>query len=255
MMARANRHYTVRGLASVLLLAILAFAGFEVRNFVRAQNQADHAAELVQRLLDADIAQAPAIIREIDGFRNWADPKLREVSAPAEREGDRRRRLHTSLALAPVDPGQAGFLTERLLDADPDEARVIRDALFPPPTELVQRLWAAVEKPEPGREPGRLRAALSLAKYDPANPRWSAVADAVANDLVSVPAVHLGTWLDLLRPVQDSFLPSLTVIFRDGKRPDVVRFLAANILADCAAEKSELLADLLMDADAKSSSV
>ena len=63
--------------------------------------------------------------------------------------------------------------------------------------------------------------------------------------------MHLGTWLDLLRPVQDSFLPSLAAIFRDGQRPDVERFLAANILADCAAEKSELLADLLMDADAR----
>jgi serine/threonine protein kinase/formylglycine-generating enzyme required for sulfatase activity len=245
MMTRANRHHALRGLTSMLLVAVLAVAGIEIRNIIRDSNHANHAAALVQRLLDADITQVPGIVREIDRYRTWADPQLREHSSRAEREGDRRRRLHASLALVPVDPGEARFLSERLLEADLDEARVIRDALSPPGSELVEWLWAAAEKPEQGR----LRAAAALAQYDPANPRWSELASAAADDLVRVPAVHLGAWLDLLRPVRVALWPSLATIFRDIQRPNVERFFAANILADWAAEQPERLADFLMDAD------
>ena len=57
---------------------------------------------------------------------------------------------------------------------------------------LLDKLWGVVEKPEKIRYPHRrMRAAAALAKYDPES-AWAKVQEAVADDLVNVPAVYLG---------------------------------------------------------------
>ncbi len=129
MMRQATRYHAVRGL--VLTVLILAGSGFgiAIRNHVQEQNQADHAAGLVKQLLAAKIDKVPPIIREIEAYRLWADPLLRE-------ENDRAgvgspQKLHASLALLPVDPAQTIYLYDRLLDAEPHEVPVIADALAP----------------------------------------------------------------------------------------------------------------------------
>ena len=59
--------------------------------------------------------------------RQWTDPLLREENAKATT--DSRQKLHISLALLPTDPSQVDYLYGRLLDAEPHEVPVIRDAL------------------------------------------------------------------------------------------------------------------------------
>src|SRR5262249_10352265 len=149
--------------------------------------------------------QVPGIIAELEGYRRWADPLLRQANVdPA---GGPRQKLHTALALLPIDPSQRDYLGERLLDAAPAEVTVLRAALRPHQKELRQRLWAAAQKPPAKKETRRLRAASALALYDPDSGRWDQVRDAVAADLVSVPAVYLGLWLDALRRVRDRLIP------------------------------------------------
>jgi formylglycine-generating enzyme required for sulfatase activity len=46
-------------------------------------------------------------------------------------------------------------------------------------------------------------------------------------------------------------LPHLAAVYRDGKRPQTERSLATDVLADYAADQPEVLADLLMDGEAK----
>jgi hypothetical protein len=85
-----------------------------------------------------------------------------------------QQKLHASLALLPADPGQVDYLFGQLLEADPkDVLPVIRDALAPHRDRLRDKLWAVMEKPGPGKEAHRLRAAAALAKYDPDGPRWA----------------------------------------------------------------------------------
>jgi formylglycine-generating enzyme required for sulfatase activity len=57
--------------------------------------------------------------------------------------------------------------------------------------------------------------------------------------------------MESLRPVRTKLFPQLSAIYRDVSRRDVERSLAADILADYAADQPQLLADLLMDADEK----
>ena len=143
MMRKAGRYHAVRG----AVLAVLAAAGILVGLFVQSrvveQSNADHAAVLVKQLLNADVAQAPGIVKDMEGYRKWADPQLRQENAAAK-DGSRQK-LNTSLALLPLDEGQTEYLYERLLTAGPTELPVIRDALLPKHKTVCERLWGVLE--------------------------------------------------------------------------------------------------------------
>ena len=205
---------------------------------------------LVQAVLKAETAQVPDIIGKMADYRQWADPLLRQENE--KWAANSRQKLHASLALLPVDATQVNYLYGRLLDAEPHEVPVIRDALAPHKDELLDKLWAVVETPEKGKEPQRLRAAAALAKYDPENEKWAKANALVVNDLVLENAVFLGQWMEAFRPVKGHLLSPLSVIFRDQQPERIAeRKLATNLLADYAAEEPHVLADLLMDADEK----
>ena len=167
MMRKAGRYHAVRG-AGRRRAAGGGDGHWAWRSESRSwsSDKATHAAGLVQRLLDADIA-AGAGHRRRDGRVSAVG---RSAAARGVRQGgdqDSRQKLHASLALLPVDATQVDYLYGRLLDAEPHEVPVIRDALAPHKDELLDKLWAVVEKPEKGKESQRLRAAAALAKYDP----------------------------------------------------------------------------------------
>ncbi len=249
MMRKAGRYHAVRGMALAFLLASLVSAGLAIRHQAIEQSKAHYAAGLVQRLLDANIGQVPGIVTEIEPYRGWADPLLRETNAEAANPS--RHKLHTSLALLPVDSGQVAFLHERLLDASPQEVPVLCDALGPFKHDLLDRLWITVEHPAPSKEAQRLRAACALARFAPDSPRWAKVKEQVADDLVGVHAVHLAMWMDSLRPIRDQLEEPLGSIYRDASRQGIERSLATDILVDYAADQPQVLVDLLLDADNK----
>jgi formylglycine-generating enzyme required for sulfatase activity len=244
MMRQATRYHAVRALAVAALLVLLGWGGYEAHGRLQA-----HA--LRGRLLDAKTDEVPSIVQDMAPYRRWLDPLLRDAYAQATQDNDRSKQLHASLALLPVDATQVEYLYGRLLDARPSEVPVIRDFLASHKDQLVDKLWAVVEKPRKGQEAQRLRAAAALAKYDPDSEKWAKVQEAVANDLVAVPAVYLATWLESLRPVREQLLTPLAQVYRDGKRRETERSLATDILADYAAEQPKLLADLLLDAEDK----
>ena len=151
-------------------------------------------------------------------------------------------------------PAQVDYLYGRLLDAEPHEVPVIRDALAPHKDDLLDKLWAVVEtagegqgiataaggggagEVRPGeREVGEVQAA-----------RWSTI-------WCWRTAVYLGLWSEAFRPVRTNrCLPALASIYpRSPIAGKPERTLATNILADYAADQPQVLADLLMDADEK----
>ncbi len=250
MMRKASRYHAARGLGLAVLLVVGTLSGFGIHNYVLEQNAA-HAAGLVQSLASADITHVPEIIKEMTGYRDLADPLLKEAFAQAQKNADTRKQLHVSLALLPVDPNQKDYLYHRLLDAAPSEVPVLRTALAPHQEALLDKLWAIAEQPPQGKEQQRLRAACALATYDPDSQRWEKIQDPVASDLVTVPSMYLATWQDSLRPVRGKLVAPLTVVYRDANRKESQRTPAAKILADYAADDTDLLTDLLLDADPK----
>jgi formylglycine-generating enzyme required for sulfatase activity len=245
MMGKASRFHALRGFIVAALLILIGWGAYEGHGTLKAYALRD-------RLLDANINEVPAIVEDIRPYRGWLNAVLHETHAQAEKDQDRRKQLHTSLALLPVEPSQVAYLKDRLLNAEAGEVAVIRDALLPHKDQLAPGLWPIVEAPPKDKQAQRLRAAAALAKYDPESQKWEKASYLVVTDLVREPPVYLLYWREAFRPVGGSFLAPLREVYRD-QRPEqsAERSLATNLLADYAAGNSLFLADLLMDADDK----
>ena len=161
-----------------------------------------------------------------------------------------RAHLHASLALLPVDATQVNYLFDRLKTATPAELAVLRDALKSHRAALAPKLWTVLESANPG-DFSLLPAASALASYAPDDPRWEAQGAKVAQALVSVNSLVLGTWLEALRPVRGKLTPPLTAIFEDNSRSESVHSLATDILTDYASDDPDSLAELLLVAEPK----
>ena len=244
MMRKAGRYHALRGFVAAVLLALIGCGVYEVQGRLEA-----HA--LQGRLLDANTNEVPTIVADMLPYRRWINQLLHDDYAQAEASKDARKQLHASLALLPVDATQVNYLYGRLLEAAPHEVPVIRDALAAHQSELEEKLWAVVEKPQKGKESQQLRAAAALAKYAPESEKWAKVSSSVVDQLAAENPVFLGLWMEGFRPIKGELLASLANIYRDANRRESERTLATNILADYAADQPQVLADLLMDADEK----
>jgi serine/threonine protein kinase/formylglycine-generating enzyme required for sulfatase activity len=253
MMHRATRYHALRGAMLALVVLLLTGIGLGVRSHLAEQANANHAARLVQRILDANIAQVPALLSELKGYRLWADPLLRQEQEQAGE--DSRQKLHTSLALLPVDAGQFDFLYERLLEAGPDQLSVMRDLLKSQnQAALVERLRPVLANAQLAADQ-RLRAACALAGCVPPDDGcWQPAARLIAEQFLDGAQKNPSDYplyLETLRPIGVHLLAPLAEVFRNPKRSESERSFATSILADYAAAKPELLADLCMDANAR----
>ncbi|HLN28584.1 MAG TPA: protein kinase [Gemmataceae bacterium] len=261
MMRKAGKYHAVRGMLVGVLLAVATFTGLGIREQFEERRKATYSAGLVGQLLKAETAQVPGIITEIGRYRAWADPLLQEKNNTGAE--DSRQKLHASLALLPVDSGQFDYLYDRLLTADPEELRVIRDALKERHnSQLMERLRkvVAASKENPDR---RLRAACALAgceivPEDAGDGCWQAASPVIVKQLLTAvqknPS-HYPLLLELLRPAKSRLLTSLGEVYRGKNKSETERGFATAILADYAADQPQVLADLVMDADAKQFSV
>jgi len=229
------------GIAIVVMLAAF-FAVVEGRGRLRS-------AELVEALVSAEIDEVPRIIQRVQTIRRWANPRL--YVALHEAPEDSKERLRVSLALLPVDPDQVDYLKRRLLAATPDELPVLRDALFAHKGQLTGELWEALESASEDNQAQTLQAAGALAAYDPKSERWEDVSNRVTDALVSVNSMQLAEWARSLRPLRTYLVPRLWDVYRnhDGKYKGSQQTLATNILEDYAADRPDVLADLVMDAE------
>jgi eukaryotic-like serine/threonine-protein kinase len=246
MMRKAGRYHGIRGLTLAIILVLVGWVGYESYGSLEAS-------ALVESVRTAETGDMPRLIERLAGYRRWANPLL--VRLVRDSKENSKERLHARLALLPVDAGQVKYLYPRLLKASPTEVPVIREALKDHREGLVERLWRILEQPTKDEEGQQLQAASALTIYDPDNPRWRTIGGRVAEGLVSVNSVFLGDWMRALRPVRNRLTPPLGIIFRDRRRSESERSLAADVLADYAGDKPNILADLLMDADLKAFAV
>jgi eukaryotic-like serine/threonine-protein kinase len=241
MMNRAGRLHGLRTLGVVTLIALLTWGGIEGYGRLQGSN-------LVDSLRTATTADVPAIVRQLQGYRRWAYPRLTTLVQNAD--DNSREKLHGSLALLPVEDSQVTFLEKRLLTASPTELPVIRDALKPHRATLTPKFWSVVDAAKPGNV-SLLPAASALADYDADSPHWETTGSKVAQALVTVNPILSGPWLDALRPVRGKLTPHLAAVFRNKDRPESERSLATNILINYVSDDPDLIANLLMDADPK----
>jgi hypothetical protein len=108
----------------------------------------------------------PGIIEEMHDHRALVDPLLKEQNNQAV--NDSPQKLHTSLALLPVDPEQLSYLYGRLWNAGPTELVVIRamvqlaaEKCFAPARQRGSFPFEPVKAPDSGCSAWRLHENMS----------------------------------------------------------------------------------------------
>ena len=241
MMRRAGRVHVVRGLGLATMIALLSWGAIEIHGNSRAS-------AMVESLETAGISEVPGVIERYSGYRRWTNSRLRSMLLSSA--ADSGEKLRASLALLPVDPSQVGYLETRLLASDPGDYLVLRQALRPYKALLAPKLWDELDSARPG-ESRLLTAAGALALYDPGDVRWADSSAKIASAMVAVNPIHLGVWLEALRPVKGRLIAPLGEIFHRKNLADTQQTLVTSILGDYTSDVPDILTDLLMDAEPK----
>jgi serine/threonine protein kinase/formylglycine-generating enzyme required for sulfatase activity len=236
MMRKATRYHVVRSLTVLLVLLLVGWGSWEGFGRVKAQT-------LTRQLLISTTDEVLGIVDDMAPYRRWIDPLLRDIYTEAEINNDPRTRLHASLALLPVDPGQVEYLYYRLFNGEAQEVAVIRQALLPHKDELTRRLWAVLEDRQ-NDQVLRFRAACALAEYAPDDSRWEKVGGDVAEKLITENAVTIGKWADLLQPVGKFMLPPLAAFLEDEQRSESTRRTIASLYSTFADRQTDDFARL-----------
>ncbi|HEY4259112.1 MAG TPA: formylglycine-generating enzyme family protein, partial [Schlesneria sp.] len=200
-------------------------------------------------VIDAEIGRVPEIIDAMAASRQWVNPLLRDAFENTSLNP--QQKLNTSLALLRVESGLADYVYERLLQAIPDEVPVLCAELMPHRNWLLGRLWDVTGSSQKDQSAPRLRAASALASFDPDSDGWKKLSPVLAEQLVNENSFALKVWNESLRPVRAKLLSPLADIYRDPRRSETERTVATTFLADYASDQPEVLANLLMDSDAK----
>ncbi|HEV3444521.1 MAG TPA: SUMF1/EgtB/PvdO family nonheme iron enzyme [Gemmataceae bacterium] len=242
-----------------VLAILLVLAGAALWQWVFAAQWAGH---LVQAVVSADVSHLPQIVKDLSPYRRWADPllkkKLEQYRKDSKTQGEEysRQELNVTLALLPVDSEQVAYLRRWLLAVNnPDDLQSICEGLAEKHSqELVDWLWSLLKTEADSKR--RLRAALALAYYDPANEAWElGLSDEVANQLIAEQAKQIEKWLPLLNGIRFDLRTSLAKIFRDPSRRELDRDLATHmfILVGAADIKAESLRDYVLEAEGRQS--
>ncbi len=246
-LARWGRHH--RTLATAAAVVLLTLGGAAILGGLVVRRAQDQAAALAQAdaLPAAGSASVPALLKDLEAHRDTVRPRLwARWQNPVPADGHQRLRL--GLALADDAGVRAHLVALARMADDPQEVLLVRDVLQPYAAEMEPLLWESVA--EPATHPGeRLRLLAILATLDPDSDRWAARAGEVVNTLVRENVLHVSGWVEALRPARGQLIPPLADVFRDANRPELERNLATNLLADYAADRPDVLADLLLDAD------
>jgi eukaryotic-like serine/threonine-protein kinase len=244
----AARYFGIRILIVAVLIGLLAWGTFEWRG-------ASPAATYVHSLATARILDVPVLIRKLEPYRRWADPRLRTMYAASG--PDSPEKLRAALALLPVDNRFADDLVTRLAKSAPDEFGVICDSLedVVDRTPLIDRLWnEATDAKQPSSVRFRAGAALARLNEDgqmPAFVDWKRLALFLTSEFVATVEVDPASydlWLRHLRPIHRALIPELARIFRDSSRSPFQRNLTATVLCSFVDDGDPLLGDLAVDA-------
>jgi hypothetical protein len=251
-MRAAGKRRQLQAMFLAIILLTGALTSHELRHRIDEERDRLQADGLVQRLLTVPLGAVPLVRAELKPYHHLVGERLREVIEEKTKFGDAQR-LRASIGLLESDPAQAGPITVAMLNANPDEARVLIAVLKPPTSELTERLRRLLTDAE-SAPPSRLRAAMALADYSPPGAEersWLAVAPLVVDQMLIEARQDPSQYEPLvaaLAPAADVLLPSLVAVFRDPGRNSTERDLATSVLAKYAASDVKTLVDLISDA-------
>ncbi len=254
MMKYANRYHVLRILLTVGICAILMLSATGLWSHVRELQADTERRAIVERIVEAETAQAIEILaEELPLHQPHIIPLLRDRLN--QLPPDSQSAMHVRLALLPWDRAQLADLREDLLRVTFSKLGILRTALAPQSAELVPALWTAARNLQETAS-RRIRALAALAAYDPpvlpeSTGQWTAVAPFVAEQLQALVQKNpsdFTTLQDLFREAKSVLYAPLRTDFSDRASPES-KFWATAFLADFTHDDLDYRADLLLDAD------
>ncbi len=248
LMQQATRHHLQRIALATAAVVILACGGWFAWRETVLRQEVIRIAGLVDTLTNAEPAQIPEIIKQLDANSEIAGEYLApHLATEGKTLDEQRARLHARLASVARDPSLVEPLVEELLTGKVNYVLPIRQLLKPlaaKPSKLLKSVLID-EKADPL---SRFRAALALADYVPSSDdtTWTELNRTfVAQQLVLSNAEFQPILREALRPIQDKLLSDLERIFGDSAASEAQRLSAANALADYSANDRGRLTQLL----------
>ena len=113
MLRQATKYHVMKWGTAAIVMLVATWSGAETYGRRRADF-------LINELLRTRTATAPRIVDELQPYRRWAEPKLRERLGRDELSA--RADLHIRLALVPHDPQQLTYFEDRLNEAVADNS-------------------------------------------------------------------------------------------------------------------------------------
>ncbi|QDU82520.1 Serine/threonine-protein kinase PknB [Polystyrenella longa] len=245
---KSSSHHFRRIITFLLLLSLSAWWGRELYRQSRAQS-------LVAALMTSHIENVREIVDQMEPYRSYVNPVLRERLASDDISTDQR--LQSSLALLPVDSRQDDFLYRELLTSSPEKFVAICDALIR--AKSLERIHQTLKDDLSSKSlitPKRFRAGAALsylmrdshASIQSEDSLWidhaQLLAEYFVEDVADNPG-HYTIWLKTLSPVKTYLLPHLQNIYASQSVPDIDRLTATNVLTGFYGEDSEKIAELL----------
>lgn len=255
LMRSATRRRLFQTSLAVVLVAVASLAGFALRQRLADDRKRTLADGVVRRLLVAPIASIPSIVTEMEPYRSHVEAKLRAVLRPVSEAADGER-LRAAVGLLATDSSQSERICQALLNAPPDEVRVLIGVLEPQPKQWIEPLWTRLtDSAAPAAS--RLRAAMALAAYDPtdsakAGVRWESAASFVVDQMLAEARQDPSQYEPLvgaLEPVGPRLTKPLTIVFHDAERQPTERDLATSIVGRYLGSDPVSLVEVVSEAE------
>ncbi|MBS0263545.1 MAG: SUMF1/EgtB/PvdO family nonheme iron enzyme, partial [Planctomycetes bacterium] len=226
MVHATSRRVFGRGISFAVLLLIAIAGGAILWQSLIEDREKLAAANLEARILEAPPQQVVLIRDENPRPSRELSRRLKESLNQSELKPKDHLRL--ALFLAGTDSQQVEFLSHYLLVATPDEVTAILSLPTEHFTPFVSGYWdILMDSSElPGR---RLRAGCALARWSPADARWSTHVDDLVAMLVAESPAHAPQWAESLGPARNLLIDPLRSAFQRRDEPDVALVAATFI--------------------------
>jgi serine/threonine protein kinase/formylglycine-generating enzyme required for sulfatase activity len=239
---RRHRHASI---SATIVVLIGAFIGVLAINWSTHEKSHVRLEGVVKAISAADLTSLPSLLRDLENWGNERVPVLERELSGSEPTSDSARNLR--LALSTLGENRVEDLVQDLLRCSRTDYLNFRARLLPFSEEISPFLWKEWEKTNTLAET-RLRIAGGLALFDPENPSWSNVAEALPTLLCQEPSVWYGLWQSVFDTQSEKLQAGLCRIFDDHSLPEMSRS-AAQLLGLLVDNDPELLLDLLQRAN------
>jgi hypothetical protein len=225
MMSRAAHRYLVYCVRLAFLLTLLGTAVWWVHGWFMAR-------AMVLGVVSSPTDHVPNLLGELEPYRRWADPMLRDLMA----SGSPQEKLKAALALLPVDSGGGEYLAKQFLDpfnAHNNDWPTLCKTAEKIGESTTTSLWARLQAPDADSNK-RFFVACLLAIRDPNSGKWAALDDATVILLLHHLRNQDTAAFGRFRRTQDlltRFLPRLWGWLQDPGADSDKRVLAACLLA------------------------